>query len=82
MSKSQRKGAAVGLYFGNYDKATGVVFRAIRVEGRDAIGVYRGEPEELLYVVLLEMADGRVSFIRDFRYVPYMARELSVELLP
>ncbi len=82
VSKSQRQGAAVGMYFGNYEKAQGLVFRAIRVEGRDAIGVYRGEPEELLYVVLLEMQDGRVSFIRDFRYVPYLARELSVERIP
>jgi RNA polymerase sigma-70 factor (ECF subfamily) len=79
VSKSQRQGKAVGMYFGRYEKETGLVFRAVRVEGRDAIGVYGGDPEVLEYVVLLESEQGRVSFIRDFRYVPYLAAALEVE---
>ena len=74
VSKSQRQGKAVGLYFGRYAQEVGLEFRAGTCEGRSAIGVFRDGT--LAYVVLLESADGRISFIRDFRYVPYLAREL------
>lgn len=76
VAKSQRKGKAVGAYFGRYAAETGNTFRLGTVEGRAAIGVFRGEPEALAYVVFVEIEDGRVAFIRDFRYVPYLAREL------
>ena len=33
------------------------------------------------YFILLELADGRVSSIRDFRYVPYIATEAEFESL-
>ncbi len=77
VSKSQRRGKAVGMYFGNYAKETGNVFKLGRVEGRSAIGVFRGDPEALAYVILIELEGERVSLIRDFRYVPYLARELA-----
>lgn len=77
VSKSQRQGKAVGLYFGNYAKDTTASFRLGRVEGRPAIGVFRGEPAALDYVVLVELEGDRVAFIRDYRYVPYLARELA-----
>lgn len=77
VAKSQRKGKAVGAYFGRYAAETGNTFRLGTVEGRAAIGVFRGEPEALAYVVLVEIEEGRVVFIRDFRYVPYLARELA-----
>ncbi len=76
VAKSQRKGKAVGAYFGRYAAETGNTFRLGTVEGRPAIGVFRGEPEALAYVVFVEIEGGRVVFIRDFRYVPYLAREL------
>lgn len=75
VSKSQRRGAAVGMYFGRYAQETGLEFRLGTAEGRDAVGVFR--EGALVYVVLLETEGGRVSFIRDFRYVPYLARELE-----
>jgi len=77
VSKSQRQGKAVGMYFGNYAKDTSASFQLGRVEGRPAIGVFRGEPLELDYVVLVELEGDRVAFIRDYRYVPYLARELA-----
>lgn len=80
VSKSQRKGKAVGMYFGRYAKEQDLVFRAGTCEGRSAIGVFRvaqGAPEALAYVILVESENGRVTFIRDFRYVPYLARELE-----
>jgi RNA polymerase sigma factor (sigma-70 family) len=80
VSKSQRQGKAVGMYFGNYAKETELVYAVGRVEGRPAVGVFRAGA--LAYVVLLEIEDGRVSLIRDFRYVPYLARELAFEREP
>lgn len=92
VSKSQRKGKAVGMYFGRYAQERELLFRAGRCEGRSAIGVFRraeasaesgaasraaGGAETLVYIILLESEDGRVSFIRDFRYVPYLAGELD-----
>jgi RNA polymerase sigma-70 factor (ECF subfamily) len=79
VSKSQRKGKAVGAYFGRYEKETDLELRVVRVEGRDAIGVYGRGVQDLRYVILLEVRDGQVALIRDFRYVPYLARELEVE---
>lgn len=76
VSKSQRQGKAVGMYFGRYANETGNVFRLGSVDGRPAIGVFRGEPPALAYVVLVDVEDGKVTNIRDFRYVPYMAREI------
>lgn len=79
VSKSQRRGKAVHLYFGNYAKDTSVSFRLGEVEGRAAIGVFRGEPAALAYVILVELEGERVALIRDFRYVPYLARELAFD---
>jgi RNA polymerase sigma-70 factor (ECF subfamily) len=80
VSKSQRKGKSVGMYFGRYAQEQDLVFRTGTCEGRSAIGVFRvtdAAPEALAYVILVESENGRVSLIRDFRYVPYLARELD-----
>lgn len=80
VSKTQRKGKSVGMYFHRYAQERDLVFRSGTCEGRSAIGVFRvadGAPETLAYIILVESEDGRVSSIRDFRYVPYLARELA-----
>jgi RNA polymerase sigma-70 factor (ECF subfamily) len=77
VGKSQRQGKSVGAYFGRYAAESGNVFRLGEVEGRPAIGVFRGDPEALAYVIVVELEGNRVALIRDFRYVPYLARELS-----
>jgi RNA polymerase sigma factor (sigma-70 family) len=80
VSKSQRQGRAVGGYFGRYAQESGLLFRAGRCEGRAAIGVFREAPPDapsLAYVILLEWEGERVSFIRDFRYVPYITEALE-----
>jgi RNA polymerase sigma-70 factor (ECF subfamily) len=76
VSKSQRQGKAVGAYFGRYAQETGNRFVLGTVDGRDAIGVFRGAPEALAFVILVELEGERVTRIRDFRYVPYMARDV------
>ncbi len=80
VSKSQRRGKAVGVYFGNYEKA-GVRLAVVRLEGRLALAAYRGEAITPEYFILLEWDGDRVANIRDFRYVPYIALEAEYELL-
>jgi RNA polymerase sigma-70 factor (ECF subfamily) len=81
VSKTQRQGKAVGMYFGRYAQETGLTFKVGRCEGRDAIGVFREVEgaEALAYVILVEFEGDKVAFIRDFRYVDYLARELVFE---
>jgi RNA polymerase sigma-70 factor (ECF subfamily) len=80
VSKSLRRGKKqVTPYFGNYSRED-VHLAVGRAEGRDVIGVYRhansAEPE---YVIVLELDGDRVGLIRDWRYVPYLMRELMFE---
>ncbi len=80
VSKSQRRGKAVGVYFGNYEKA-GVRLAVVRLEGRLALAAYRGEAITPEYFILLEWDGDRVANIRDFRYVPYITLEADYEVV-
>jgi RNA polymerase sigma factor (sigma-70 family) len=75
VSRSQRRGKAVGLYFTNYAVANATL-RVVELEGRLALAA--DEPGLAPYFILLEFADGKVQGIRDFRYVPYIAAEAEV----
>lgn len=77
VSKSQRQGKAVGLYFGRYAKDPDVSLRSGSCEGRACIGVFRGAASTPESLVFLESEGGRVSFIRDYRYVPYLVSQLE-----
>jgi RNA polymerase sigma-70 factor (ECF subfamily) len=83
VSKSHRRGKAVGMYFDRYEKAD-VAVRLARIDGRPALAAYVGStgtdggarrPD---YFILLEVREGRISAIRDFRYVPYIAAEADL----
>ena len=78
VSKSQRRGKAVGMYFGRYEKQT-VTVRIARVDGQLALAVHVAGGEKPAYFILLEWESGRVTAIRDYRYVPYIAAEAKVE---
>lgn len=80
VSKSQRRGKAVGMYFGNYAKAD-VCLRPVRLDGHLALAAFIGSAERPSYFILLDWTDGRVTSIRDFRYVPYIANEAEPELV-
>lgn len=80
VSKSQRRGKAVGMYFGRYEKED-VALRAVRLEGRLALGAYVAGASEPAYFILLDCEDGRVMSIRDFRYVPYITTDAAFEVL-
>ncbi|MBC8070318.1 MAG: sigma-70 family RNA polymerase sigma factor [Deltaproteobacteria bacterium] len=77
VAKSQRQGKSVGGYFGRYAQEPAVKLRIGRCEGREVLGVFPSGASTPSYIILLESEGGRVSFIRDFRYVPYMAGELE-----
>src|SRR5204862_913505 len=73
VSKSQRRGKEVNMYFTNYERQD-VRLRAVRVDGQLALAAHIGEAEAPAYFILLDFDDaGRVRTIRDFRYVPYIA---------
>jgi RNA polymerase sigma-70 factor (ECF subfamily) len=81
VSKSQRRGKQVGLYFARYEKEA-VTLRVVRLEGRLALAAYVAGAATPAYFVLLEHEDGRVTSIRDFRYVAYIAVEAEFEIMP
>jgi RNA polymerase sigma-70 factor (ECF subfamily) len=78
VAKSQRRGKAVGMYFGRYEKAD-VSLRVVRLEGALALAAFAGSADKPSYFILLEWEAGRVTSIRDFRYVPYIASEAAFE---
>jgi RNA polymerase sigma-70 factor (ECF subfamily) len=81
VSKSERRGKQVGLYFSNYERQS-VRLAPVRLEGKLALAAYPtpGAPQPA-YFILLEIEAGRVTEIRDFRYVTYIADEADFELL-
>jgi RNA polymerase sigma-70 factor (ECF subfamily) len=78
VSKSQRRGKAVGMYFSRYEKED-VSLRVVRLEGELVLAAYVGRAARPAYFILLEWSAGRVASIRDFRYVAYVASEAEVE---
>jgi hypothetical protein len=69
------------MYFGRYEKEN-VRLAVATVDGQIALAAYPNGATDPAYFIHLDWADGRVSFIRDYRYVPYIAREAHVELAP
>jgi RNA polymerase sigma-70 factor (ECF subfamily) len=83
VAKSQRRGKQVGLYFSNYEKAN-VTLRVVKLDAAKqlALAAFVDGTASPAYFILLEHDDhGRVSNIRDFRYVPYIAVDAEIETL-
>ncbi len=74
VSRSQRRGKEVRAYFARYEKQD-VDFRVVRLEGQLALAAHVAGATRAAYFVLLGWESGRVTSIRDFRYVPYIASE-------
>jgi RNA polymerase sigma-70 factor, ECF subfamily len=77
VQRSQRAGRRdVGVYFTNYDQVTDWRLRPAWLDGVEVLAVFRKpEDERPGYFIELTAIDGRIAVIRDFRYVPYVARE-------
>lgn len=78
VSKSQRQGKQVGLYFSRYEREA-VELRPGTLEGRPALAAHVAGDPTPSYFVLLDFDGGLVSAIRDFRYVTYIAAEAEFE---
>jgi RNA polymerase sigma-70 factor, ECF subfamily len=78
VSRAQRRGAGVAEYYSRYEgvsDAEGLTAEPGWVDGVAALGVFRGgDPGWPAYYVLVEWEGPQIAQIRDFRYVPYIAR--------
>ena len=79
-----RVGAAdVGMFFTIYAKFEGVKLVPAWVQGREVIAVFEeGAGVKPSYFMWLEWRDGRISFIRDYRYARYIVNDAQLMLTP
>jgi DNA-directed RNA polymerase specialized sigma24 family protein len=81
VSRAQRQGSAVGNYLSNYDLREDWRLAPAWLEGREVIAVFRAPGDARPgYFIELGVADGKIRFIHDFRYVPYIMRDARIEL--
>jgi RNA polymerase sigma factor (sigma-70 family) len=73
--------ADVSLFFTLYAKIDGVWLAPAGLEGREVIAVFedRTDPKPS-YIMWLEWRDGRINFIRDYRYVRYVTADAELTL--
>ncbi len=77
VSKAERRGKAVRGYFERYANEA-VSLHVASLEGRLVLAAHVDGAAEARYFILLDFDDGRVVAIRDFRYVPYIARDAEL----
>ncbi len=82
VSRQRRTGKQeVSGYLGQYAAHQGWRLAPAWLEGREVIAAFREAHDERPgYFIELTLSDGRVSVIRDFRYVPYIANDAAFEL--
>jgi RNA polymerase sigma-70 factor (ECF subfamily) len=79
VSKAARRGRGVSAYFGRYAAEPDIRVALGTLEGRPVLFAFT--PKESLtprYVIEVAWHDGRVAFLRDYRYVSYMTHELGL----
>ena len=71
------------MFFTLYAKIDRVSLAPAWLEGREVIAVFedRADPKPS-YIMWLEWRDGRISFIRDYRYVRYVTADAELTLAP
>jgi RNA polymerase sigma factor (sigma-70 family) len=77
-----RAGAAdVGMFFGIYARSAPVRVAPAWLDGREVIAVWE-DPDAVKpsYLMWLKWAEGRISFIRDYRYVRYVIDDAELVL--
>ena len=79
-----RVGAAdVGTFFTIYARFEGVKLLPAWVEEREVIAVFEeGAGAKPSYFMWLEWRNGRISFIRDYRYARYIVNDAALMLAP
>jgi RNA polymerase sigma-70 factor (ECF subfamily) len=83
-SHPPRAGAAdVGMFFGVYARSAPVRLAPTWLDGREVIAVWEDpQAAKPSYLMWLEWMDGRISFIRDYRYVRYVVDDAELVLAP
>jgi RNA polymerase sigma-70 factor (ECF subfamily) len=74
VSKSRRRGKEVETYFSRYEKED-VTLRVVALEDRLVLAAHVAGASRPAYFLLLGWEAGRVTSIRDFRYVQYIGVE-------
>jgi RNA polymerase sigma factor (sigma-70 family) len=79
-----RAGAAdVSMFFGIYSRSAPVRLAPAWLDGREVIAVYEDPAAaKPSYLMWLEWTDGRISFIRDYKYVRYVVDDAELVLAP
>jgi RNA polymerase sigma factor (sigma-70 family) len=78
-----RAGATdVGMFFGIYSRSAPVRLAPAWLDGREVIAVYEDQAVKPSYLMWLEWTDGRISFIRDYKYVRYVIDDAELVLAP
>jgi RNA polymerase sigma factor (sigma-70 family) len=80
---SRRRAAGrrfVERYFSNYERVAGLRLLPAHVEGRQVLAVFAAPAADRpAYFIEIAFAAGRVAHIRDFRYVPYIMQDVSLD---
>jgi RNA polymerase sigma factor (sigma-70 family) len=81
-SHPPRTGVAdVGMFFSIYSRSEAIHLVPGWLEGREVIAVFEGTPgPKPSYIMWLEWRDGRIAFIRDYRYVRYVVDSAELVL--
>jgi RNA polymerase sigma-70 factor (ECF subfamily) len=75
--------ADVGMFFTIYAKSDGMWLAPAWLDGREVIAVFEDRADSKpSYMMWLEWRDGRISFIRDYRYVRYVVADAQLALAP
>nr|WP_257165240.1 sigma-70 family RNA polymerase sigma factor [Bradyrhizobium sp. SRS-191] len=75
--------ADVGMFFSIYAEMKDVRLAPAWLEGREVIAVFDGEGDpQPRYFMWLNWRDGKISFIRDYRYVRYVVADAELVLVP
>jgi RNA polymerase sigma factor (sigma-70 family) len=81
LSRAQRAGRAVGDYLTNYERIHDWALVPAWLEGREVIAVFLAPGDARpAYFIELTVENGKVRFIRDYRYVPYVLQDAELVL--
>jgi RNA polymerase sigma factor (sigma-70 family) len=73
--------AEVGMFFTIYAQSPEVWLAPAWLEGQEVIAVFENRADaKPSYMMWLEWVDGRIKFIRDYRYVRYVVAEVELAL--
>ena len=73
--------AEVGMFFTMYAQSPEVWLAPAWLEGQEVIAVFENRADaKPSYMMWLEWVDGRIKFIRDYRYVRYVVAEAELAL--